>query len=327
VYASRDEIKSLSQRLTAVINASNFEIDTWMQEAFEEINTFCAQDFLFEPQSVKAIVANDDFLALPKILSGTVTGMLSPKDGGDSIASDDLEIFEGEYYLRYRPLNVVNWNPRQQVHKTLLLKGDWGYAVSQQDLLVSLANELKTKYEAHRLSTTAHVIADGTNVVTSPDATDLATAITLLNELQIVENSHFGDTAVHQVADTRTISSVSATDTATAMTLANELKVDYNAHIGDTTVHLAADVVNIVYLSVDSPIFPAAVKKVFVRLVQRLAVRAHEEDFIQANNYYVSEKTGDDYTYDLSDGTMRNLLRPEDFRLLFPYINHGLIAV
>lgn len=70
---------------------------------------------------------------------------------------------------------------------------------------------------------------------------------------------------------------------------------------------------------------PEAVKIVFLRLVMRLAIRSSEEDMIHLNSGYTNEVTGDGYSYNLSNGTLRNLLRPEDFVLLWPYVNHGVV--
>lgn len=71
---------------------------------------------------------------------------------------------------------------------------------------------------------------------------------------------------------------------------------------------------------------PAAIKTVFLRLVMRLAIRSSEEDLIHLNSGYTAETTGDGYTYSLTNGTLRNLLRPEDFVLLWPHVNHGIVV-
>lgn len=70
---------------------------------------------------------------------------------------------------------------------------------------------------------------------------------------------------------------------------------------------------------------PDAIKIVFIRLVLRLAIRSSEEDMIHLGSGYTTETTGDGYAYNLSNGTLRNLLRPEDFVLLWPYVNHGIV--
>ncbi len=119
--------------------------------------------------------------------------------------------------------------------------------------LVTLANELKVDYEAHRVLTagSVHGAADATNAVSAANATDLATAITLLNDLRTQYEAHRVLTAgsVHGAADaTNAVSAPAATDLATAITLANELKVDYEAHrvLTAGSVHGAADATNAV---------------------------------------------------------------------------------
>lgn len=54
----------------------------------------------------------------------------------------------------------------------------------------ALANGLKTTYEAHRVLTTLHATADATNTISAATATDLATSITMLNELKLDINAH-----------------------------------------------------------------------------------------------------------------------------------------
>lgn len=52
-------------------------------------------------------------------------------------------------------------------------------------------NELKAKFNLHRVSTTFHPVADSTNAVSSADATDTASLHTLANELKTDFNGHF----------------------------------------------------------------------------------------------------------------------------------------
>ncbi|GAG68961.1 unnamed protein product [marine sediment metagenome] len=55
---------------------------------------------------------------------------------------------------------------------------------------VTLANQIKTKYNAHRISTTFHNVADNVNAVTSDDATDVDDCKTLANEIKADYNAH-----------------------------------------------------------------------------------------------------------------------------------------
>lgn len=52
------------------------------------------------------------------------------------------------------------------------------------------ANDVKSKYNTHRASTTYHYTADGTNVISAADATNQATLDTLINELKADLNLH-----------------------------------------------------------------------------------------------------------------------------------------
>ncbi len=119
------------------------------------------------------------------------------------------------------------------------------------DALVLLANNLKAKYEAHRVLTSGsvHGAADTTNDVTAPNATNLATAITLLNDIRTQYEAHrvLTSGSVHGAADsTNAVSAPAASDLATAIALANDLRTQYEAHrvLTSGSVHGAADSTN-----------------------------------------------------------------------------------
>ncbi len=74
--------------------------------------------------------------------------------------------------------------------------------------------------------------------VTAANASDLATLLTLSNDVYAVYTQHIADTHVHDVADTSNpIAAPLATDLTTAEALLNELKTDYNLHRSETGVH------------------------------------------------------------------------------------------
>ena len=103
---------------------------------------------------------------------------------------------------------------------------------TDQATVNTLLNEIKTDYNAHRVSTTFHDVADTTNVVAAADATDLATSITLANEIKTDYNAHRSQATVHpHNDDENTVTSADGTDLATTITLANEIKGDYNGHL------------------------------------------------------------------------------------------------
>ena len=123
-----------------------------------------------------------------------------------------------------------------------------GATYGNTDTIVTLANDLKEQYEAHRIRTldNIHGAEDTGNVVSSPDASDLASAIILLNELKADYEAHRILTAnnVHDAPDTgNAVTAPDATDLQTAAALANDLKARYEAHrIKEDSVHGNPDV-------------------------------------------------------------------------------------
>lgn len=83
--------------------------------------------------------------------------------------------------------------------------------------------------------------------VGAANATDLATSLTLVNQIRQRWLQHMVDDLAHKVADTaNTLAAAVATDLASAITLANEVKADFNLHIASTTFHYNADGTNTV---------------------------------------------------------------------------------
>ena len=81
--------------------------------------------------------------------------------------------------------------------------------------------------------------------VSAANATDLATSLTLVNQLRQRWLQHRDDDLAHKIADALpALTAPAATDLTTAQTLANEIKADYTAHIGSTTYHYTADATN-----------------------------------------------------------------------------------
>lgn len=75
--------------------------------------------------------------------------------------------------------------------------------------------------------------------VTTADATNTATANTLLNAIKAAFNLHLADTDEHLAADaTNVIAAANATDEASGITLANELKADFNLHQALQAAHV-----------------------------------------------------------------------------------------
>lgn len=122
--------------------------------------------------------------------------------------------------------------------------------------LILLANDERTQYTEHISNAGGawHTVADGTNTITAPAATTLATAITLVNEIKIKYNAHrilVGGGPVHPFADTvNSVSSPASTDLPSAIILTNEIKAAFNRHrlenVAAGNVHAIDDIVEVV---------------------------------------------------------------------------------
>ncbi len=114
---------------------------------------------------------------------------------------------------------------------------------------IARANILKASYNAHIASMTYHQTADTTNAVTSPDATDLSSLITLINEFRTDYEAHrilVGAGPVHGSADTvHAVTADPASDLDSAVTLIKDLHLRFEAHrediSGTLAIHVSAD--------------------------------------------------------------------------------------
>lgn len=112
------------------------------------------------------------------------------------------------------------------------------------------ANTLKLVFNAHLASTVYHTAADATNILTSPDATDLGSLVTLVNEFRTAYEAHrilVGVGPVHGSADsTHALSAPAASDIDTALALIKNIHLQLEAHrkdiSGSPTIHLEADI-------------------------------------------------------------------------------------
>jgi hypothetical protein len=82
--------------------------------------------------------------------------------------------------------------------------------------------------------------------VSAANGTDLATNITLVNEIKADYNLHAVDADAHNTAVSAVVATATATDEATAITLANALKAAYNTHLSASNVHFTNDSTNVV---------------------------------------------------------------------------------
>jgi hypothetical protein len=116
------------------------------------------------------------------------------------------------------------------------------------ELGILLANNIKSLYNAHCASITAHTTAaDATNLVTEDDATDLTSLLTLINDIITQYVAHDGDAELGsdwvyhkaQQASDHSLASESATVSTLIGALAalNDAKTAIDAHMADTTCH------------------------------------------------------------------------------------------
>jgi hypothetical protein len=105
-------------------------------------------------------------------------------------------------------------------------------SASASDLpsVIVRANEAKAVLNAHIADEVAHE-RYGSAIATA-DATDQATANTLLNAIKTAFNAHGASTSYHIVADaTYVVTAANATNLASSIDLANELYTMINGHI------------------------------------------------------------------------------------------------
>ena len=88
----------------------------------------------------------------------------------------------------------------------------------------------------------APVIVDDT--ISAANGTNLATNITLVNNIKATYNRHVVDSQAHNTAVSAVVSTADATDAATGVTLINALKAAYNTHLSASNVHFNNDATN-----------------------------------------------------------------------------------
>lgn len=117
---------------------------------------------------------------------------------------------------------------------------------------VALANNVKTEYNLHIASTTYHGSADSTNNVSTTNATDLPSLLTLCAAIKTKFDAHIIDitAGVHNSADTtNTIVEAVPTDLPSAMRYLYNVSVHYAAHLANAVVHLVADTVDVLSMT------------------------------------------------------------------------------
>ena len=81
--------------------------------------------------------------------------------------------------------------------------------------------------------------------VTAANATDLASSLTLVNNILGVYQFHMADTLAHKTTGVALASYAFATDLASAIARANDIQTKYNTHRASTTYHYNADATNV----------------------------------------------------------------------------------
>jgi hypothetical protein len=114
----------------------------------------------------------------------------------------------------------------------------WKAMQTRMDAMIAMCNAALASLRGRN----PHKADDTTDVISTVDATTLATAQTLNNDLKAKYNTHIASTTYHIAADaTNGTSSANQSDLATGQTLANEMKGDFNAHIILMTSHIEKD--------------------------------------------------------------------------------------
>jgi len=112
--------------------------------------------------------------------------------------------------------------------------------------------ELESRVHADRSSESAGArdLPSSTALeVTAPNATNLATAITLALDLKRVAFAHFRDDLAHKEAGEFDLGVVDPTNEASLVAWCTAYKVEHNGHLEDTDKHLIADVTNAIAAS------------------------------------------------------------------------------
>jgi hypothetical protein len=81
-----------------------------------------------------------------------------------------------------------------------------GGTIKSQDAIFYLLNDIRSAYEAHRVNTNSHFVADSTNSISLAALTvttdSLSTGAALANQIKAKFNSHLSQASVHVVSDT-----------------------------------------------------------------------------------------------------------------------------
>lgn len=320
LYATVDEIRENRPKSRTLFDATDEDILRWLTEACIEIDAHCEQDFVFEQQVTKrlAVTLHQD-VKTPKIYQN-VTKIEAAYPGGTPFSVDldtEVELTDGTNDIRYIPRNTST------VDTSLLylyVTADWGFPLTELELLINLANSLKSLYTTHIASTDYHLAADSTNTIAAADATSLASVYTLLNEMKTDLTAHVLSTTFHSEATVLSLPANASTQD-TALTLALAIQDAYDTHVVNTDAHLEADEA-VTTISTSISLFPDRLKQVVYNVTQRVAIRDNHDDLRYHNAGFSQESWGDEYRYTMGTD-LRAYLSARDLSYLAPYVNYG----
>ncbi len=202
-------------------------------------------------ETIKNIIDNQNEIlmqhgkSIKYVLAGSSTEILSPQSHNLFVGGTD-DLSANFTYWNKHTLGVSDvLKSPQKIYKneadtwTLTTLGlpDIMYATC-----VNLANDIKSKYEAHRIRLTQHLVADGVNEITSPNASDMASLFTLVDELKVKIQGHFDDAALvtpiyHTATFARTITSNTPTGLVSIYKQLVAIREGFNLHDNGDSVH------------------------------------------------------------------------------------------
>jgi hypothetical protein len=114
--------------------------------------------------------------------------------------------------------------------------------------LIYLGNSLKSKFNSHVSNSTFHNHSDSSNLIVTPDSSDLASAILLINSIAKSYENHLSSPC-HVFPDvSNSVIHADVFSLEEAISIANSIRLKFNLHIDDSSVHKIADKINNAHL-------------------------------------------------------------------------------
>lgn len=247
-----------SDRTTEYQLADNLNIDDnrdLVTRGGCEIYDEDAPQLLSGEKNINAVIEVDDVVyqhsarSLYTISAGTMSELLGPSS--NKVFGSGDESLKGSFAEWNKHLICASeeYSPIQRAYKNnsgTLKLNNLGLPSLSLFGAITLANELKSDFNAHIADATEHTSGvDAVNTVSSSNATDLLSLLTLVNELVVDYTAHHADArlvtpafhAATESVDKRLLSLPTATTLDSAIALLTELRSKYNLHDADTTAH------------------------------------------------------------------------------------------